>query len=68
AGRLDGFLERDGTYAWDLGAGALMITEAGGRVEDLDGGPINLGPGTANVLATNGRIHDALAEVVGSVE
>ena len=38
-----------------------MITEAGGRIEDLDGGPLNLGPGIANVLATNGRIHDALA-------
>ncbi len=68
AGRIDAFLERDGTYAWDLGAGALMITEAGGRIEDLDGGPINLGPGIANVLATNGRIHDALADVVRESE
>jgi myo-inositol-1(or 4)-monophosphatase len=64
AGRVDAFLERDGTYAWDLGAGALMITEAGGRIEDLDGGPINLGAGLANVLASNGSIHDALAELV----
>ena len=64
AGRADAFLERDGTYAWDVAAGALMITEAGGRVEDLDGGPINLGPGLANVLASNGRIHEALADVV----
>ena len=58
AGRIDGFLERDATYAWDVGAGGLMIAEAGGRIEDLDGGPLNLGPGLANVLATNGRIHD----------
>jgi myo-inositol-1(or 4)-monophosphatase len=64
AGRIDGFLERDATYAWDVGAGALMIEEAGGRIEDLDGGPVNLGPGLANVLATNGRIHDALADAV----
>jgi myo-inositol-1(or 4)-monophosphatase len=64
AGRVDAFLERDGTYAWDLGAGALMITEAGGRIEDLDGGPINLGSGMANVLASNGQIHDALTEIV----
>jgi myo-inositol-1(or 4)-monophosphatase len=63
AGRIDGFLERDSTYAWDVGAGALMIREAGGRIEDLDGGPLNLGPGIANVLATNGRIHDRLAEL-----
>jgi myo-inositol-1(or 4)-monophosphatase len=61
AGRIDGFLERDATYAWDVGAGGLMIAEAGGRIEDLDGGPLNLGPGLANVLATNGRIHDELA-------
>jgi myo-inositol-1(or 4)-monophosphatase len=66
AGRLDAFLERDGTYAWDVGAGGLMITEAGGRIEDLDGGPLNLGPGVADVLATNGHIHEALAELVRS--
>ena len=30
--------------AWDVGAGALLVTEAGGRIEDLDGGPLNLGP------------------------
>ena len=45
AGRIDAFLEADSTYAWDVGAGALMITEAGGRIEDLGGGPLNLGPG-----------------------
>ena len=35
-----------------------MITEAGGRCEDLDGGPLNFGHGYANVLGTNGAIHD----------
>jgi fructose-1,6-bisphosphatase/inositol monophosphatase family enzyme len=68
AGRIDAFLERDATYAWDVGAGGLMISEAGGRIEDLDGGPINLGPGLANVLASNGAIHADLAEVVRSAE
>jgi myo-inositol-1(or 4)-monophosphatase len=67
AGRIDAFLEADSTYAWDVGAGALMISEAGGRVEDLAGGPLNLGPGVADVLATNGRIHDALAALVRTV-
>ena len=33
---------------------ALLITEAGGRCEDLDGGPLNLGIGVANVLGSNG--------------
>ena len=62
AGRIDAFVEADSTYAWDVGAGSLLITEAGGRIEDLDGGPLNLGPGLANVLASNGRIHDAVAD------
>jgi myo-inositol-1(or 4)-monophosphatase len=68
AGRIDAFLERDATYAWDVGAGALLITEAGGRIEDLDGGPLNLGPGLANVLASNGGIHAALAGIVRAAE
>jgi myo-inositol-1(or 4)-monophosphatase len=63
AGRIDAFLEADSTYAWDVGAGALLIAEAGGRIDDLDGRPLNLGPGLANVLASNGPIHDALREI-----
>jgi myo-inositol-1(or 4)-monophosphatase len=68
AGRIDAFVERDATFAWDVGAGALLITEAGGRIEDLDGGSVNLGPGLANVLASNGIIHAALAGVVRAAE
>jgi myo-inositol-1(or 4)-monophosphatase len=68
AGRIDAFLERDATFAWDVGAGALLITEAGGRIGDLDGGPLNLGPGLANVLASNGGIHAALAGIVRAAE
>jgi myo-inositol-1(or 4)-monophosphatase len=68
AGRLDAFFERDATYAWDLAAGSLMIDEAGGRCEDLDGGPINLGRGVANVLATNGKVHDALFELIARTD
>jgi len=36
AGRLDGFWEF-GLSPWDIAAGALMITEAGGMVSDLAG-------------------------------
>jgi myo-inositol-1(or 4)-monophosphatase len=68
AGRIDAFLERDATYAWDVGAGALMIAEAGGRAEDLDGGPLNLGAGLSNVLGTNGAVHDALSNIVHTAE
>lgn len=36
AGRLDGFYEA-GLAPWDLAAGALLVTEAGGTVEDVPG-------------------------------
>ena len=68
AGRLDAFFERDATYAWDVAAGSLMIHEAGGRCEDLDGGPVNLGRGIANVLATNGAVHDELFELIRRID
>ena len=64
AGRLDAFYERDATYAWDVAAASLMIAEAGGRCDDLDGGPLNLGHGIANVLGTNGKVHDGLFELI----
>jgi myo-inositol-1(or 4)-monophosphatase len=64
AGRLDAFYERDATYAWDVAAGSLMITEAGGRCEDLDGGALNLDHGIANVLGTNGAIHADLFDLI----
>lgn len=64
AGRLDAFYERDATYAWDVAAASLMIAEAGGRCEDLDGGQLNLGRGVANVLGTNGKVHDVLFDLI----
>ena len=36
AGRLDAYFER-GLWPWDHAAGALLVTEAGGRVGGLDG-------------------------------
>jgi myo-inositol-1(or 4)-monophosphatase len=68
AGRIDAFFERDATYAWDVAAGSLLIAEAGGRCEDLDGGPINLGRGLANVMATNGKVHDELFALIQSID
>lgn len=39
-GFLDGYFESD-LHAWDMAAGSLIVREAGGVVEDLDGGPGN---------------------------
>lgn len=40
-GRLDGYWER-GLRPWDWGAGRLLVSEAGGRVEELPGEPPGL--------------------------
>jgi myo-inositol-1(or 4)-monophosphatase len=54
AGRFDGYWERD-LNAWDLAAGMLLVTEAGGRVTDADGGSDVLGAGS--ICAANLDIH-----------
>jgi myo-inositol-1(or 4)-monophosphatase len=63
AGRLDGYFER-GLSPWDLAAGALLVTEAGGRFgrAEPDGGP--RGP---LVVAATPAIFDRLAEAAGLV-
>jgi 3'(2'), 5'-bisphosphate nucleotidase len=48
---------------WDQAAGSLVIQEAGGRITDLDGKPLDFRQGrtlAANrgILASNGRLHD----------
>jgi myo-inositol-1(or 4)-monophosphatase len=63
-GRLDGFWEF-GLKPWDVAAGALLLVEAGGRVTNMDGTPLDLGGG--NILATNGRIHAEMMEVIRTV-
>jgi len=49
----------------DIAPIPLMITEAGGRVSDLDGHDVLTGNGT--VLASNGHLHDALLDLVREV-
>jgi myo-inositol-1(or 4)-monophosphatase len=61
AGRLDGFWESD-LNPWDIAGGALVVAEAGGRVTKMDGAPFS---SRANqVLASNGRIHQAMLDVI----
>lgn len=61
AGRLDGFWEID-LKPWDVAGGALIVSEAGGRVTDMDGAPFS--SRGKHVLATNGMIHDAMLHVI----
>lgn len=69
AGRLDAFFEI-GLSSWDVAAGILLVTEAGGRVSGWPGDaaePLE----TGRILASNGAIHDwcgsILAEFVPSL-
>jgi myo-inositol-1(or 4)-monophosphatase len=61
AGRFDGFWEVS-LSPWDMAAGALCIQEAGGRITDMTGAPLNIYQKT--VLASNGAIHDAMLAVL----
>jgi myo-inositol-1(or 4)-monophosphatase len=59
AGRFDGFWER-GLGKWDMAAGTLFITEAGGMVSDADGGPAPLEAG--GICAANLDLHPLILE------
>jgi myo-inositol-1(or 4)-monophosphatase len=61
AGRLSGYWEL-GLNAWDVAAGMLLVKESGGHVTDTKGSPYHLG--VRNIVATNGRIHDELAQLL----
>jgi 3'(2'), 5'-bisphosphate nucleotidase len=68
---------RDPQYrekAWDHAAGSVIIEEAGGRVSDLDGKPLDYSEGPLlarhhGIVATNGALHErvlaACREVLG---
>lgn len=60
-GRFDGFWE-NGLNPWDVAAGLLLIEEAGGRVTDFRGGPLDIY--TPKVLASNGLLHEAMLRVL----
>jgi myo-inositol-1(or 4)-monophosphatase len=59
AGRLDGYLNLS-LSAWDVAAGSLLIQEAGGQVSDSWGQPLQWQDTSKGILASNGRIHQAL--------
>ncbi|MGH6909259.1 MAG: inositol monophosphatase family protein [Phenylobacterium sp.] len=59
AGRYDGYWERD-LNAWDIAAGILLVTEAGGRVTNANGEDDVLG--TGSVCAGNLEIQPQLLD------
>ncbi|MEO9004059.1 MAG: inositol monophosphatase family protein [Ginsengibacter sp.] len=61
AGRFDGFYEHE-LHAWDSAAGFLIVEEAGGKVTDLNNDVYS--PFQPGIIATNGKIHDELQQVI----
>jgi len=61
AGRYDGFFET-ALKPWDLAAGALLITEAGGMVSDLHGSDTFIKSG--HICAGNPDIHAQLLQII----
>jgi HAL2 family 3'(2'),5'-bisphosphate nucleotidase len=57
---------------WDHAAGSLIVEEAGGWVSDIDGKKLDFSAGKTlhhnhGILATNGRIHSRVLEIIGEI-
>jgi myo-inositol-1(or 4)-monophosphatase len=63
-GRFEGFWELN-LKLYDIAAGTLIVSEAGGRVTDFAGGLAGL-PG--EMIATNGRIHDEMLSILSQTK
>jgi myo-inositol-1(or 4)-monophosphatase len=61
AGRFDGFWEI-GLSPWDMAAGAVLISEAGGRISDFWDQPSFIENGY--IIASNGLIHERMVATV----
>jgi myo-inositol-1(or 4)-monophosphatase len=64
AGRFDGYWEYS-LGPWDMAAGALLVTEAGGLITDARGGTFS--PATSHFVAANPHLHDELRRIVEPV-
>lgn len=62
AGRFDGFWEMK-LHSWDVAAGSLMVTEAGGHMSDFKGGAFSIYG--EEMVASNGSIHGQMLAVLG---
>ncbi|MBW2276457.1 MAG: 3'(2'),5'-bisphosphate nucleotidase [Deltaproteobacteria bacterium] len=58
---------------WDHAGGALVVVEAGGRVSDIRGNPLDFTRGRTlernrGVIVSNGRVHDAILGAISELE
>lgn len=64
-GRLDGYWER-GLKTWDIAAGAVLVTEAGGKVSSYELEPLDLESG--RILASNGHLQSAMSQELKQIK
>ncbi|MDD2326976.1 MAG: inositol monophosphatase family protein [bacterium] len=65
AGITDGYFH-SGLSAWDVAAGSYILTCAGGRCSDFSGGGNYLFG--REMVATNGRVHEAILQTIITVD
>ena len=58
---------------WDVAPGALVVEEAGGKITDMQGHPLNFTRGETiadnpGLVITNGRYHDAALKILQEAE
>jgi HAL2 family 3'(2'),5'-bisphosphate nucleotidase len=58
---------------WDHAAGSLIVEESGGWVSDIDGKKLDFSAGKTlrhnrGILATNGRIHSRVLEIIADLD
>ena len=63
-GRFDGYWEMK-LKPWDVAAGILILTEAGGKVTDYKGGKYSIYD--RELLSSNGHIHDQMIDILKAV-
>lgn len=61
-GALDAYIHT--AYPWDFAAGTAIIQEAGGRVTDQEGKPIDWSKDWIDFFVSNGLIHDEILSLI----
>ncbi|MDP2630850.1 MAG: inositol monophosphatase family protein [Candidatus Uhrbacteria bacterium] len=61
SGTIDAYIKTTFNY-WDIAAGVVLIQEAGGRVSDLAGKPLQ--EGSRGIIASNGSLHSQCIRLV----
>ncbi len=65
SGKIDGFWAKN-LFAWDLGAGLILVHEAGGKISNMNGKKYRFGEDI--FIASNKIIHKELSQALGGLK